>query len=99
MLYFPVYPRPLKDDRGTDPNTGNYNPAATENDGSCIDPQSRCQPVFLSDLATPIRETSGLITLNGSLWTINDSGNSPTPLRARQQLRKYHKPLSFETNH
>lgn len=62
----------------TDPNAGNYDPAATENDGSCLYPQSNYQPVFLSDLATPVRETSGLIAWNGSLWTINDSGNSPT---------------------
>lgn len=62
----------------TDPNAANYNPSATENDGSCSYPLSNYQPDFLSDLPNPIRETSGLISWNGSLWTINDSGNSPT---------------------
>ena len=62
----------------TDPNALNYDPAATENNGSCTYPLTSYQPAFLSDLTNPIRETSGLIYWNRSLWTINDSGNSPT---------------------
>lgn len=62
----------------TDPNATNYNPSATENNGACAYPLTHYQPVFLSDLPNPIRETSGLISWNGKLWTINDSGNSPT---------------------
>lgn len=62
----------------TDPNALNYQPGTDENDGSCAYAVTQYQPVFLADLPVQVRETSGLISWNGSLWTINDSGNSPT---------------------
>lgn len=62
----------------TDPNTLNFQPGAAENDGSCVYPATQYQPVFLADLPAQVRESSGLISWNGSLWTINGSGNSPT---------------------
>jgi hypothetical protein len=56
----------------TDKNAQNYNPNATQNDGSCSYKKSnleRKQPIELSD---KIRETSGLIHWNNKIWTHND---------------------------
>jgi hypothetical protein len=53
--------------------------AATKNeipaDTSIQDKSIRYKPDFVTNLVTEIQETSGIIMFNGSLWTINDSGN------------------------
>jgi hypothetical protein len=38
---------------------------------------TRYKPQFVASLPESISETSGLIFINGELWTINDSGNQP----------------------
>lgn len=35
------------------------------------------KPQHITNLATAVNETSGLLFLNGEMWTINDSGNKP----------------------
>lgn len=61
----------------TDPQATNYNVSASINDGSCVYPATNYNPIFLDSLPSEIQETSGLLYFNGSLWTINDSGNEP----------------------
>ena len=56
----------------------NFNSLAEINDGSCqYDPR----PVFATTISDPmssiVTESSGLLFHDGSLWTINDSGNEP----------------------
>ena len=60
----------------TDPNAPNFDPAATENDGSCSYGTTNYLPLRLSTLPGVISETSGLMFWNGLLWTHNDSGGS-----------------------
>ena len=56
----------------------NFNPFAEVNDGSCL---FDFQPIFATTIADPmssiVAESSGLLFHDGSLWTINDSGNEP----------------------
>jgi hypothetical protein len=60
----------------TDFRANNYNPGATNNDGSCTYASTSGSPVKLVDkLSDTINETSALINLNGELWTLGDSGN------------------------
>jgi len=58
----------------TDPNAANYDPNATENDGSCTYPQTLYNPPFLYELPLQLEETSGLIFFRNGLWSHNDSG-------------------------
>jgi len=58
----------------TDHNANNYNPIATNNDGSCTYNLTIYNPPVKYLLPDEIDETSGLAYLNGKLWTINDSG-------------------------
>jgi hypothetical protein len=61
----------------TDPYAPNFDPDATENDGSCTYGTTNYLPLRLSTLPGVITETSGLMFWNGLLWTHNDSGGSP----------------------
>ena len=62
----------------TDSLALNFNLLAEVNDGSC---QYAQQSVYATTIADPISsvvmESSGLLFHDGSLWTINDSGNEP----------------------
>jgi len=58
----------------TDAKANNYNPLATNNDGSCTYNLTIYNPPVKYLLPDEIDETSGLAYLNGKLWTINDSG-------------------------
>jgi len=62
----------------TDANATNYNPAADENDGSCLYPPTSYALNLVADLPAAIEETSALLSWNGVLWTINDSGHPAT---------------------
>src|SRR6188768_1854424 len=60
----------------TDPQSNNYNPSATINDGSCTYNATSITLTEKTPLSTPLHdETSGLEFLDGKLWTFNDSGN------------------------
>ncbi|MDN3674204.1 T9SS C-terminal target domain-containing protein [Flavobacterium branchiarum] len=55
-----------------DPLSKNYNPKATENDGSCVYKSVKIKPEYSKKLSDSIKETSGLIAFNSLLWTHND---------------------------
>ena len=57
----------------TDPLGTNYNPSATNNDGSCLYNASSVIPSASLGLVSSLRETSGLIRWNNQLWTQNDN--------------------------
>jgi hypothetical protein len=60
----------------TDPQSNNYNPSATINDGSCTYNATSIILTEKTPLATPLLdESSGLEFLDGKLWTFADSGN------------------------
>lgn len=59
----------------TDPLANNFNPSATENDGSCTYHQASIAPANSFSLAGNITETSGLISWNNQIWTHNDSND------------------------
>jgi len=56
----------------TDPLAGNYNPTATQNDGSCTYPATGVTATTLAQLPDTIEESSGLLFWNGTFWTHND---------------------------
>ncbi|MEO7978835.1 T9SS C-terminal target domain-containing protein [Flavobacterium sp.] len=56
----------------TDPNSENYNPNATINNGSCLYKNFKIKPKYSIRLSDSIRETSGLIAFDNLLWTHND---------------------------
>jgi hypothetical protein len=60
----------------TDPQAVNYQPEATENDGSCQYPPTNYLLQELAVLPPQIDESSGLAFVNGKLWTHNDSGDN-----------------------
>jgi hypothetical protein len=59
----------------TDIQAINYDSAATVNDGSCVYPVTNYSPVLVTNLASQVNESSGLVQFNGELWTHEDSGN------------------------
>lgn len=59
----------------TDPLALNFNGNATTNDGSCQYPSTNLPPVFKTNLSNTLDENSGLIWVDGSLWTHNDGGS------------------------
>lgn len=61
----------------TDPQANNFDPLATENDGSCLYPNTNYSLITKTGLADAVRESSGLTMAAGMLWTHNDSGNAP----------------------
>lgn len=60
----------------TDPRATNFNPSAAVNDGSCTYSITTLNPPFAFELPNAVKETSGLILLNGKLITFNDSGGN-----------------------
>lgn len=56
----------------TDPLSKNYNPNATENDGSCVYKSLKLKPQYSIKLSDSIKETSGLTAFDNLLWTHND---------------------------
>lgn len=59
----------------TDPLALNFNANATSNDGSCQYPPTNLSPVFKTNLSNTLDENSGLVWVDGSLWTHNDGGS------------------------
>ena len=59
----------------TDPQATNFDPAATENDGSCLYAPTSFQPPIIGTLPEDLEECSGLAFFGGSLWTHLDGGN------------------------
>lgn len=58
----------------TDVQANNFDPAATENDGSCTYDPTSIIPTLVGNLPAAIPEASGVFYLNGQLWSHNDSG-------------------------
>lgn len=56
----------------TDPVSKNYNPLATQNDGSCLYKNKKIKPLYSRVLEDKISETSGLIYWENRFWTMND---------------------------
>lgn len=56
----------------TDSLSKNYNPNATQNDGSCLYGTYKIKPQYSIRLSDSIKETSGLIAFDNLLWTHND---------------------------
>ncbi|WP_456313317.1 hypothetical protein [Pseudomonas shirazensis] len=50
----------------------NYDQKAIENDGSCLYKNLKVKPQYSVNLSDSIKETSGLILFENSLWTHND---------------------------
>lgn len=59
----------------TDPQANNYDPQATENDGSCIYNTTNYAPVQIANLPANLSESSGLAFFDDRLWTHLDGGN------------------------
>lgn len=60
----------------TDPKANNYNAAATINDGTCTYNGANISPATTVTLNNELKETSGLIFWNNSLWSHNDDSNN-----------------------
>jgi hypothetical protein len=60
----------------TDRLANNFNPKATENDGSCEYASTKIRVKFTKKLSDSIAETSGLITSENLLWTHNDDNST-----------------------
>ena len=60
-----------------DPQATNYNPAAAQNDGSCLYPTTTYAPVFKANLPSDLREISGITRSSGRWWGHADSGANP----------------------
>lgn len=56
----------------TDSLSKNYNPNATQNNGSCLYSTYKIKPQYSIRLSDSIKETSGLIAFDHLLWTHND---------------------------
>ncbi|MEG1228612.1 MAG: T9SS C-terminal target domain-containing protein [Flavobacterium sp.] len=56
----------------TDPLSKNYNPKATQNNGSCLYKSIKVKPEYSIKLSDSVKETSGLIAFDNLLWTHND---------------------------
>ena len=66
----------------TDPQASNYNPAARNNDGSCLYPNTLISPkILVQKLSDTLNETSGLALIRNQWYTHNDGGNSPAIYR------------------
>ncbi|MHA3788592.1 T9SS type A sorting domain-containing protein [Flavobacterium hauense] len=59
----------------TDPLSTNYNSLATKNDGSCRYVSASVHPVSTIQLPDEVKETSGLIVYNNTLYTHNDDSD------------------------
>lgn len=56
----------------TDRFASNFDPNATENNGSCWYASAKVEPEFTAKISDSIKGTSGLISFDGLLWTHND---------------------------
>ncbi len=66
----------------TDPLANNYNPSATNNNGSCTYTISNYVPVIKVDpISDSLIESSGLQIAANALWSFNDGGGSATLYR------------------
>lgn len=73
----------------TDRLAKNFNPKATENNGSCLYASAKVKAVFSEKLSDSIRETSGLIAFENLLWTHNDNRNTTLyGLDTKGQIKK-----------
>jgi len=61
----------------TDPQALNFDPAAVQNDGSCIYPDTYYIPTLVALLPDSMTEASGLAFFNSQLWAHQDGGNQP----------------------
>lgn len=59
----------------TDPQAMNYDVQATVNDGSCLYANTNLTANLIGDLPPELPEASGVLFLNGKLWSHNDSGS------------------------
>ena len=59
----------------TDPLSSNYNPMATDNDGSCQYASAKVKATTTVSLPDEVQETSGLILFNDILYTHNDNAD------------------------
>ncbi len=69
----------------TDPLALNFNPLATQNDGSCLYPSTAFTPEQVAVLPASLEECSGLAMAGGRLWSHEDGGN-PEKLYALDTL-------------
>jgi hypothetical protein len=60
----------------TDHYAINFNANATENDGSCVYNSTSRNATLIKSYDSTLNENSALVSYNGKLFTINDSGNS-----------------------
>jgi hypothetical protein len=56
----------------TDSLAKNFDPKATNNDGSCVYASAKIKPKSSTNLSDSLLETSGLISFDNLLWTHND---------------------------
>ena len=59
----------------TDPLATNFNPSATDNDGSCVYAATSVTPEFSIAMTDTLSETSGLFFWNNLYWTHNDNAD------------------------
>ncbi|MES2864242.1 MAG: T9SS type A sorting domain-containing protein [Bacteroidota bacterium] len=57
----------------TDSQATNFNPSATNNDGSCLYNATSVTPTSSNNLAANLNESSGLAFWNSQFWTHNDN--------------------------
>lgn len=57
----------------TDSQATNFNPSATNNDGSCVYNATSVTPTSSNNLAANLNESSGLTFWNSQFWTHNDN--------------------------
>jgi hypothetical protein len=60
----------------TDPLSKNYNPLASQNDGSCRYSRTKVKPDFSVPLNAVLKETSSLLLWDSLLWTANDDSDT-----------------------
>jgi hypothetical protein len=62
----------------TDPLALNFDPVASQNDGSCEYPETTYFPEPIAELPSTITEASGVAFFDGQLWLHQDGGVSPS---------------------
>lgn len=77
-----------------DPNSKNYNPKATINDGSCQYASAKIRAKPSVNLNESLTETSGLIAFDNLLWTHND--NLDTAIYGMDSKGKIQKKIKLE---
>ncbi|WP_281637618.1 T9SS C-terminal target domain-containing protein [Flavobacterium marginilacus] len=60
----------------TDHFAKNFDPNATDNDGSCVYASVKVKAQFTEKISDTIKETSGLTAFDNLLWTHNDDGDT-----------------------